>query len=368
MFISTANLASGTLRAMCLDRLTGKVRWDNAVGEGKLNKDERSNFSSPSPVADAGRVFFFYGNGSLVAFDHAGKELWSRNLIKDYGDFAFYWTFSSSPTLFNGKLYLQVLQRNEPADGHGRTDGPIESYLLALDPATGKNLWRVIRPTDATFESFESYATPIPFQQDGKWQLLITGGDHLTAHDPETGRELWRTISFNAAHATNWRHVPSPVAGAGVVLECEPQRNPVYAIKPAGSGMLPRSAIAWDSAERREFSSDVPTPAFYDGDFIFLSDTPKTLLRIEPATGKIKWKLATPGRLSFQGSPTVADGRIYFMNFGGDVAVVDAAKGELIANIPMGEPGDDLTRSSISVADGELFIRTNHKLFCIAKK
>ena len=56
------------------------------------------------------------------------------------------------------------------------------------------------------------------------------------------------------------------------------------------------------------------------------------------------------------------------MNFGGDVVVVDAEKGEIISNIPMGEPGDDYTRSTISVAHGNLFIRTNDKLFCIGEK
>jgi hypothetical protein len=74
----------------------------------------------------------FYSNGTLVAFDHSGKELWSRSITKDYGDFAFQWTFSSTPLLFSGKLYLQVLQRNVPVYGRGRTDGPNESFVLAI--------------------------------------------------------------------------------------------------------------------------------------------------------------------------------------------------------------------------------------------
>ena len=55
------------------------------------------------------------------------------------------------------------------------------------------------------------------------------------------------------------------------------------------------------------------------------------------------------------------------MNFGGDVVVVDAAKGEILHATPMGEPGDDLIRSAISISQGHLFIRTNGKLFCIGK-
>ena len=69
-----------------------------------------------------------------------------------------------------------------------------------------------------------------------------------------------------------------------------------------------------------------------------------------------------------EASPTGSDGKIYLMNFGGDVLVVDAVKGTILSTIAMGEPGDDMTRSCVAIAHEELFIRTNHKLFCIGKK
>src|SRR5262249_7089587 len=141
VFVSTTDLSSKTLHALCLDRKTGQVLWNQKTSE-RLQRDRNSNFASPSPVADANRAFFFYGDGTLVAFDHSGKELWSRSLTKDYGEFAFQWTFSASPLLYNGKLYLEVLQRDVPVNGHGRADGPIESFILALEPSTGKTLWR----------------------------------------------------------------------------------------------------------------------------------------------------------------------------------------------------------------------------------
>ena len=56
------------------------------------------------------------------------------------------------------------------------------------------------------------------------------------------------------------------------------------------------------------------------------------------------------------------------MNFGGDVVVVDAGKGQILRTIPMGEEGDDFIRSTISIAQGQIFIRTNKKLFCVGKK
>jgi outer membrane protein assembly factor BamB len=135
-------------------------------------------------------VIFFYSTGDLVAFDLDGRRLWSRNIQTDYGTFAFLWTFASSPTLFDGKLYVQVLQRDVAVQGRGHRDRPNESYLLALDPKSGKTLWRQTRPSEAVAESREAFSTPIPVSVEGRAQLLITGGDAITGHDPQTGKEL----------------------------------------------------------------------------------------------------------------------------------------------------------------------------------
>jgi outer membrane protein assembly factor BamB len=368
VFISTTDAETKTLHALCFDRETGRELWDKKAAEG-FRHDEMSNFASPSPVADADRVFFFYGTGDLVAYDHAGKELWSRNIVRDFGEFAFNWTFSASPTLYEGKLYLEVLQRNVPVRGRGRGDGPIDSFLLAMDPATGSNIWRVVRPSDPAvrMESHEAYTTPIPFEYQGRKEILIAGSDCLTGHDAATGRELWRWGTYNPTRNSSWRLVPSPVAGAGVVLACAPKGDPIYAIKAGGNGALDSSAVAWTS-DQRVVSSDVPTPLFYDGDFFVLNEGKKCLSRVDPATGAPKWTVSLPGFAKFEASPTGADGKIYLMNFAGNVVVLDAAKGGIISSVTMGESGDDMTRSTISVSSGELFIRTNQKLFCIGKK
>jgi outer membrane protein assembly factor BamB len=365
VFISTSHQANKTMHAMCLDRKTGKVLWEKKIADG-FNRDNRSNFSSPSPVADASRVIFFFGNGPLVAFDHAGKELWARNITKEYGEFAFQWTFSATPLLYGGKLYVQVLQRDVAVQGRGKPAGN-ESYLLALDPATGKELWRQVRPSEAVAESHEAYTTPLPITHNGRTELLIAGGDCLTGHDPATGRELWRWGTWNPTKIGHWRLVVSPSFGGGVVLACAPKGDPIFAIKAGGNGTLTDAAIAWKS-DKRTVTADVPTPLFYQGDFFVLSDLKKNLSRVDPATGEPKWTLALPGMKKYEASPTGADGKIYLMNFAGDVVVVDATKGEVIGNIPMGEPGDDFIRSTIVAAHGQLFIRTNAKLFCIGKK
>lgn len=366
VFVSSPDKTLKTLHAICLDRRTGKVLWNHKVEGINQIDGMKNNFAAPSPLAEAGRVYFFYGNGTLVAFDHDGKEVWSRSITKDYGDFAFQWTFSSSPMLHGGKLYLQILQRNEPVNGRGKPNG--ESYLLALDPATGKTLWRQVRPSEAVAESLEAFGTPVFFEQAGHKEILIAGGDCLTGHDPETGKELWRWGTWNPGKIGHWRHVPSPVAGGEVILVCAPKGAPVYAIKAGGHGVLNDSAIAWKTDQNRDISSDVPTPLFYQGDFFILGDVRKKLFRVAPATGNVKWTVDLPGRHKWEASPTGADGKVFFMNFAGDVVVVNAENGKLLSTIAMGEEGDNETRSSIAVASGHLFIRTNQKLYCVGKK
>ncbi len=361
VFISSVDRENQSLHALCLDRTVGKVLWQVKIGDG-LKRDDRSNYSSPSPVTDGKVVVFFYGNGELAAFDLDGKPLWNRNIEKDYGDFAFQWTFSSSPLLFEGRLYLPVLQRDQPVHNRGKEGG--ESYLLCIDPTSGKTLWRHVRPTEAQAESREAFSTPIPVEVGGKWQVVLAGGDMLSGHEPATGSEIWRWGTWNPTRIGHWRLVPSPVAGAGIVLACAPKKSPVYAVKP-GAGTLDDKALAWTSTERG-ISSDVPTPAFADGDFFVLSDVAKALSRVAP-DGSVKWTMETPGKIKYEASPLVADGKVYLVNFNGEVVVVNAADGKMLHQSAFGNADDKQVRSMIVAAHGQLFLRTDTRLFCIGK-
>jgi outer membrane protein assembly factor BamB len=217
-------------------------------------------------------------------------------------------------------------------------------------------------------ESREAFTTPIPWEHDGRKEVLLVGGDAVTGHDPATGAELWRWGNWNPDRIGHWRQVVSPVAGGGVILVCAPKREPVYAVKAGGKGTLDDGALAWVSREARDVTADVPTPAFYDGDFFVLSDVRKSLSRVEPRTGKVKWTVPAPGRVKYEASPLAADGKIYLIDFNGQVAIVDAAAGKLVRVIPMDEPkGGEVVRSSIVAAHGQLFIRTTRRLYCIGK-
>lgn len=371
VYLSAADVPGKRLLALCLDRKTGKILWQHSVGSGHLpagqgtpiQVDEKSYYSSPSAVTDGKHVVFFYGNGDLVGFDPDGTKLWARNIQKEFGDFCFNWTFSSTPQLYDGRLYLQVLQRDIPVSGRGKEN--TESFLLCVDPATGKDQWRHVRVSPARMASREAYSTPIPYEHDGVKELIIAGGDLITGHDPATGKELWRWGTWNPAHVDGLRVIPSPVVGAGIVLVCAPKREPAYAVRLNGKGDLPDSALAWKSDARvAGITSDVPTPLFYRGKFYILSDLKKNLTCVEPSDGKVLWSTPLAGPTTCWGSPTGADGKIYLMSLRTEVHVLDAEKGTLLATNPMTEDDADV-RSTVAVAHGCLFIRTNSKLFCV---
>ncbi|MCR9246924.1 MAG: PQQ-like beta-propeller repeat protein [bacterium] len=404
VFLSSTDVKRDRLMAMCIDRTSGEVRWSHDAGSGFKDLETatriaridwtKTTYASPSPVTDGERVIFFFGNGDLVGYDLDGSELWRRNIQQEYGKFAFNWTFSASPTLFDGTLYLPVLQRDVPIVRKRRGGGrsrvgsgggkpaakkpaaeeakpkPIESFILAMDPATGKTRYKHVRPSPAKVESLESYTSLVPFKPtNGKQQMLLVGGDVLTGHDPKTGEELWRWGTWNEGHRERfWRLVPTVVTGEGMALVCAPKKAPVYAIKLGADGMPAETPLAWRSEGRRNpVSSDVPTPAFFDGHFYVLSDVRSALSKVRARDGEVIWTSALPKDHRWRSSPTVADGKVWLMNHNGLVVVVDAAGGDVVHQVAMAGEDDDYIRSSLVVAHDSLFVRTNFKLFCIGQ-
>jgi outer membrane protein assembly factor BamB len=129
---------------------------------------------------------------------------------------------------------------------------------------------------------------------------------------------------------------------------------------------VPDDGFAWKSTER-EVSSDVSTPLFYNGRFYIVNSDRRTLSAVDPATGKVFWTGNLESRAKIEASPTGADGKIYVMNHRGDVFVAKAGDNfEILHQTPFGEEGDRDLRSTIPVSQGQLFVRTGSKLYCIA--
>jgi outer membrane protein assembly factor BamB len=311
-------------------------------------------------------VFALFATGDLAAFDFSGTELWHRKLSADYGRFAIMWIYGSSPMLYQGKLYVQVLQHAKaPPDYSHAQDGKPErdSFLLCLDPATGTNIWRHVRPTDAFSEAQEAYTTPIPCETGASPEIIVVGGNYVTAHSTTDGTELWRCAGLNLRGEAFWRVVPSAVVADGLVIACGPKRDPVIAIKDGGRGLVTDSHLAWKTTE---FTSDCTTPLFYKGRLFVLDGDRQIMTCVEPRTGQKIWQGNLGVREIFRASPTGADGRIYCISEAGTAVVVSAGDAfNVLATIPMGEAP---VRASIAEAHGELFIRTAKNLYCIGKE
>lgn len=353
------------LLLLCLERKTGAVRWQKTVGTGDREKG-RNNMASPSPVTDGRLVAILFGTGHLAAYDFRGKELWSRDLAKEYGHFAINWLYGSSPLLYRDRLYVEVLQSNPipPDYTQAIDDQPTrESYLLCLDPNTGKTLWRHVRKTDAFSEAQEAYTTPIPCPTEKGDQIILVGGNYVTAHDPSTGDELWRCAGLNDKSEPFWRIVPSPVVAAGLVIACGPKRDPVLAIRPDGRGLVTGSHTSW---KFKESPSDCATPLYYQGKLFVFDGDRQVMTCLDPKTGEKKFQ----GKLSvheiFRASPTGADGKIYCVSENGTVVVLGA--GDEFKVLSTVEMGEGPVRASIAIAHGHLLIRTAKNLYCVGEK
>lgn len=347
IFLNVAE--SGSIHLWAVDRNKGDVLWKKHLSDGDERR-RKQNMSSPSPVTDGKKVWVMTGTGILKAFDFSGKELWVRDIQKDYGEFGLNHGYASSPLLYQGDLIVQVL--------HGMlTDDP--SYILRIDGATGKNKWRVVRPTDAIRESPDNYATPAVVRADGAEQIVISGGDYVTGHDPQTGRELWRGGGLNPDNHPMYRTIASTVVHDDMFY-VPSRRKPLIAFRAGGKGDITTSHRAWvfDSGP------DVPSPVT-DGKYLYAFDDKGIVYCLDAKTGKTIWGPERIQPATYSSSPVLADGKLYMSNEDGQTVVVKAGpKFEVLAVNQL----EGYTLSSPAISDGQLFLRTADWLYCVGKR
>lgn len=344
------NVADGdNLFLWCVNRTKGEVVWKKLLGSGNV-KMRKQNMASPSPVTDGKSVFVMTGTGILKGFDFEGKELWARDIQKDYGTFGLNWGYASSPLLLDDSLYVQVL--------HGmKTDD--SSYVLRIEKKTGKTQWKVDRPTAAIRESPDAYTTPGLLRYGKTIEIVITGGDCVTGHDPATGKELWRANGLNPDNDPFYRIVASPVIFEDIIYA--PTRvRPLLALKAGGRGDITTSHLLWSTQN----GPDVPTPVT-DGKYFYVVNDRGIMWCLDAKTGAEVYgqQRLKPG--TYSSSPVLADGKIYATNEDGLTTVVKAGpKFEVLAENAL----NDYCLSSPAISDGQIFVRTAQHLYCIGNK
>lgn len=346
IFLNVAE--GGVLHLWRVDKAKGAPIWKKPIAEGDYNINKQ-NMSSPSPSTDGTGVWVMTGLGILKAFDYEGKELWKRDIQKDYGKFGLNWGYASSPMLHGDSLYVQVL--------HGmKTDDP--SYVLRIDKKTGKTLWRVERPTEAIRESPDSYSTPQLLKYGNTEEIVILGGDCVTGHDLATGKELWRLNGLNPQNNPNFRTIASAVV-FGDMIYAPTRERPLIAFKAGGRGNITESHKVWSFNQ----GPDVPTPVT-DGKYFYSINDRGIAFCLNARTGETIWGPQRIKPAIYSASPVLADGKIYITNEEGLTTVMRAGeKFEVLAENDLAE----YTLSSPAISEGKIYLRTTGAVYAIGK-
>lgn len=336
----------------------GRIQWTQLVSSGNMTaRGDEGNSASPSPVTDGKHIWTFMGDGTLACYTVGGREIWKFNVQDRYGRFRIQFGMSSTPVLDAGTLYLQLIH----GDGDPETR---EAVVVAIDGATGKEVWKVDRPSDAERENEHSYASPVLYR-DGETRLLLThGADFIVAHDLKNGSEVWRSGGLNRRddavlpYDPTLRFVASPGVAPGIIVAPSAKRHPVLAIRPGGRGDVT------GDAERQMWSwkrtPDVPSPLIHEG-LVYLCMENGNLTVLEQESGEEVYSMATH-RQRHRASPVLAGGRLYLTARDGRVTVVKAGRDfEILAENELGED----QAASPAVSGGTIYLRTFGHLWAI---
>jgi outer membrane protein assembly factor BamB len=350
IFLTSAE--ESDLVLLCLNTY-GKILWKKNLGSGNYTiREGESNAASPSPSTDGKNLWVMLGTGVLACYDFGGNEIWKFNLQERYKPFSMYHGMSTSPLLEGDRLYLQLLHSNE-------------QLVLALDKATGREIWKHVRKTDAREESLHSYASPFLYRFDNQEFLVTHGADYVAAHDLKDGRELWRCGGLNNPENYNpfFRFVASPVAAAGLIVVPSAKNGPVLGINPKSA----KGDITHSSAQfhwrLKDGTPDVPSPLIHEG-LVYLCRENGVLICLDAKTG-VQIYLERTHNYRHRGSPVYADGKIYLMSADGTVTVVKAGREfEIIAKNTV----DERLAASLAISNGTIYLRSYKALYAIGSK
>jgi outer membrane protein assembly factor BamB len=322
---------------VCVKRADGKIVWTKEYkSDGRESNysgnGARHGYSSSTPATDGERLYVFFGKAGVFAFDLDGNELWQANVGSDVAG----WGSSNSPVLFKNLVIINA---------------SIESKsLVALDNATGKEVWRAERIQ-------RSWNTPVLVDvPGGQTELVVSITDWLLGFDPETGNELWR------AEGIHDYVCPSVVANESVVYAIGARQNTATAVKAGGRGDVTETHVAW----RTNKGSNVSSPVYHDGHLYWVHEGQGTAICLNAATGDVVFQeRLQPRPGTVYSSVLLAGDRLYAVSQRSGTFVIAAKpQFELLGVNTL----DDARANAVpAVSDGKLFLRNDKFLYCLGK-
>jgi len=325
---------------LALSRSDGATLWRRVLREELPHEGTHATgtWASASAVTDGEVVVASFGSHGIYALTVDGELLWENDL----GDMTIKLAFGegSSPALGKDHVFVQW-------DHEG------ESFLVALDRQTGREVWR--QPRDEK----TSWASPLLVEHDGRTQVITSATNKVRSYDAAAGEILWETpgMTQNA--------IPMPVYQDGLVFLTSGFRgNALLAIKLAeAKGDISGSpAIAWSHDRDTPY---VPSPLLYGSELYLLKGNKGLLSCFDTRTGEVRYG---PERLTdvpnVYASPMGADGRVYVAGREGTTVVVES--GPTFKILASNVLDDGFDASPVAV-DSELYLRGQRYLYRISE-
>jgi outer membrane protein assembly factor BamB len=323
---------------MAIDRETGRTVWQRTATVATPHEGYHrtyGSFASNSPLTDGKRLYAFFGSRGLYAYSLEGALLWH----KDFGvelrmDDAF--GEGTGPTLYDNRLILHF-------------DNLEGGFLTMLDPATGRELWRIPRTER------RNWAAPFVATHAGTRQIVLNG-EVLRGYDFDTGKLIW------AAPGLGENSVPQMVQFRDLVFAMSGHTVKILiALRLGKAGELSAAdSHAWTTARGVSYT---PSPLLHDGRLYVVSDA-GLVSNIDAATGRPYYAMQRlPKPYNFKASPVGANGKMYLATEEGDVVVVRL--GDQFEVLSTNQLRDQSFISSPVILDGQLYLRSRTHLFRI---
>ena len=321
-----------TLMLSAFDLSNGKELWTHRSAPAQSIQDsDMISKAAPTPIADAAGVYAFFETGNLVALDHRGQLRWERRLTEEFGEFGGRHGIGSSLRFCQSGVMALVAH-----------DGP--SYLICVDPRTGKTVWKTDRRKKV------SWTTPAVVEHDGHELALVSGGDHLEAYDTQNGSLLWTLEGFERAFVAS----PTPTPDGAIIGSS--QKGWTSAIR-FGSDASTKPEIVWRASEATSYFS---SPLVHRSR-VYMVNKAGVAFCLDLETGQEVWHQRLKGPC--WASSIAAGNSIYFFEVNGTVEIYRAA--DTPSKIAENHLSEESRLYGIAVDDGKLVLRFGRRLTCI---